>query len=157
MISYTKQTNEQIPFRSFQTISPYASQSARLDDDGDFRTMRTTMVQITTLNNVKDFLRSLNVKYSNVEIFFVSVPPSLTSTPANQIVLESATATFHCNATGNPAPKIRWIRDGKTVGEEPTLSFETNRNNSGKYWCLAETVMFSTVNASANLDVQCKC
>ena len=43
------------------------------------------------------------------------------------------------------------------MGEEPTLSFETNRNNSGKYWCLAENGLFSTVNASANLDVQCKC
>ena len=95
--------------------------------------------------------------YSNVEIFFVSVPPSLTSTPADQTVLESATATFHCNATGNPAPKIRWIRDGKTVAQEATLSFKTNRNDSGKYWCLAENELFLTVNASANLDVQCKC
>ena len=37
-----------------------------------------------------------------------------------------------------------------------TLSFETNRNQSGKYWCSAENGLNSTVNASAILDVQCK-
>ena len=110
------------------------------------------MVKTTALNNLQDFLPRI-VKSK----FFVSVPPSLTLTPADQTVLESATATFHCNATGNPAPKIRWIRDGETVGQEATLSFETNRNNSGKYWCLAEDGFVLTVNASANLDVQCKC
>jgi len=88
--------------------------------------------------------------------FFVSVAPSLITTPADQTVLESATATFHCNASGNPAPKITWIKDGETVGQGDTLMFETNRNHSGKYWCSAENGLNSTVNASANLDVKCK-
>ena len=119
--------------------------------------MKTAVIEIIALNNAKDFLRSFNVKDINVEIFYVSDPPSLTSTPADRIVLESATATFHCNATGNPAPKITWTKDEKTVGQRDTLSFKTKRNDSGKYWCSAENGLFSTVNASANLDVQCKC
>ena len=89
-------------------------------------------------------------------MFFVSVAPSLITTPTDQTALESATATFYCNATGNPTPKITWIKDGKTVAKGNTLSFETNRTHSGKYWCLAENGLNSTVNASANLDVQCK-
>ena len=91
-----------------------------------------------------------------LKIFFVSVAPSLITTPADQTVLEPATATFHCNATGNPTPKITWIKDGKTMGQEETLIIEANRNHSGKYWCSAENGLNSTVNASANLDVQCK-
>lgn len=76
--------------------------------------------------------------------------------PTNQTVSEGATATFYCNATGNPPPKIRWIKDGKTVGEENTLSFVTNRNQSGKYWCRAENGFDATVKAIAYLNVQCK-
>ena len=88
--------------------------------------------------------------------FFVTVAPSLITTPADQTVIESDTATFYCNATGHPTPKITWIKDGKTVGEGNALSIETNRNHSGKYWCLAENGLNSTANASAILDVQCK-
>ena len=42
------------------------------------------------------------------------------------------------------------------MAEGNKLSFETIRNQSGNYWCLAENGLNSTVNASANLDVQCK-
>ena len=91
-----------------------------------------------------------------LEMLFVSDAPSLTTTPADQTVLESATATFHCNATGNPIPKITWIKDYNTVGQGETLVFEAKRNSSGKYWCSAENGLNSTVNASASLDVQRK-
>ena len=54
-------------------------------------------------------------------------------------------------------PKISWIKDGEAVASGDTLSFiNTNRNQSGKYWCLAENGLNLTVNASADLDVQCK-
>ena len=89
-------------------------------------------------------------------MFFVSVEPSLMTTPADQTVLESELATFHCNATGNPTPRITWIKDGKTMGKGNTMSFKANRTHSGKYWCSAENGLNSTANASANLDVQCK-
>ena len=39
---------------------------------------------------------------------------------------------------------------------ETALSFETNRNQSGKYWCLADNGLGVKINASALLDVQCK-
>jgi len=86
----------------------------------------------------------------------VSVAPSLIATPANQTVTESDKAIFHCDATGNPPPKITWINDGKIVGEGSTLSFDTKRNDSGKYWCLADNGLRPAANASATLDVQCK-
>ena len=81
---------------------------------------------------------------------------SLDMQPTNQTVIEGAMATFHCNATGNPTPKIRWIKDGKTVGEEDTLSFVTKRNDSGRYWCLADNGLNATVKAIAYLNVQCE-
>ena len=76
--------------------------------------------------------------------------------PTNQTVIEGAMATFHCNATGNPTPKIRWIKDGKTVGEEDALSFVTKKNDSGRYWCLADNGFNATVKAIAYLNVKCE-
>ncbi|XP_068714967.1 neuroglian-like isoform X2 [Montipora foliosa] len=93
----------------------------------------------------------------NIEISFsfnVQYLRTLDWKPSNQTVMEGAKATLHCNATGNPAPSVRWIKDGKTVGNEDLLSFVTKRNDSGKYWCLAENGLSSTVTAIAYLDVQ---
>lgn len=87
----------------------------------------------------------------------VAVSPSLTTRPSDKTVLEPANVTFHCNAIGNPMPKISWIKDGEPVASGDTLSIiNTKRNQSGKYWCLADNGLNLTANASADLDVQCK-
>ena len=87
----------------------------------------------------------------------VVVSASLTTRPSDKTVLEAANVTFHCNAIGNPVPKIRWIKDGEAVASGDTLRFiNTKRTQSGKYWCLAENGLNLTANASASLDVQCK-
>ena len=88
--------------------------------------------------------------------FFHLVEPSLITTPDDQTVIAGTKATFHCNASGNPSPTITWSKDGKTLTEGETLSFEANRNQSGEYWCSAENGLSVTVNDSAHLDVQCK-
>ena len=76
--------------------------------------------------------------------------------PSDQIVKESEDAILLCTATGNPAPKITWVKDGKTVAHGDTLSFSANRSHSGKYWCLAENGLGLPINTSTSVDVQCK-
>ena len=77
--------------------------------------------------------------------------------PSDQIVKESEDTVFLCTATGNPAPKITWMKDdGKTVAHGDSLSFSANRSLSGKYWCLAENGLGQAISTSASLDVQCK-
>lgn len=36
------------------------------------------------------------------------------------------------------------------------LIFEADRDDSGKYWCSADNGLSAAVNASGDLDVQCK-
>ena len=94
--------------------------------------------------------------YDTIFCNIFTVLPGITTRPTDQTILESSNATFHCSATGNPTPKITWIKDGKSVATGERLSFEANRNNSGKYWCSANNGLGVAVNASANLDVHCK-
>ena len=105
------------------------------------------------------------MKYRNILLYNVTEtyylplildPPSFIIKPKDQTVKESSETIFYCNTTGNPTPKITWIKDGKTVEEGDTLSFTADRNDSGKYWCSAENGLGLAINASANLDVQCK-
>ena len=70
--------------------------------------------------------------------------------------MEGAKVTFHCSATGNPAPTITWTKDGKNVESGEVLSFETNRNQSGEYVCSAGNGLNVNANASAFLDVLCE-
>lgn len=70
--------------------------------------------------------------------------------------MENEEVTLNCTASGNPTPTITWIKNGKTVTEGETLSFEAHRSQSGQYWCLAENGLEVSANASAYLDVQCK-
>ena len=83
-------------------------------------------------------------------------PPSFMMKPEDQTVKESHKTIFHCNATGNPMPKITWVKGGKDVDAGDTLSFIADRNQSGKYWCLADNGLGLVIKASASLDVQCK-
>lgn len=63
--------------------------------------------------------------------------PSIILKPEDKIVTEGKLLTFQCAAAGNPSPKITWTKDGITMVEGDTLSFKTNRTQSGKYWCSA--------------------
>ena len=91
-----------------------------------------------------------------ISLFTLLDSPSIILKPEDKIVTEGKLLTFQCAAAGNPSPKITWTKDGITMAEGDTLSFKTNRTQSGKYWCSAENGVKSAVNASANLDVQCK-
>ena len=101
-------------------------------------------------------LQSSLIAKNGLHICPLSDKPSLTTFPTDQTIIEDAIAAFHCVATGNPKPKVTWIKDGVTVHTGNTLSLQAKRDLSGKYWCSADNGVFTAVNASAYLDVQCK-
>ncbi|KAL9959653.1 hypothetical protein ACROYT_G032993 [Oculina patagonica] len=83
----------------------------------------------------------------------VNVPPRLITKPRNKTVIEHKSVTFHCNATGNPTPKITWTKDGKTVGTGSELTFVALRSDAGRYWCSADIGLNAGVKADAYLRV----
>lgn len=108
------------------------------------------------LLNYFDTSRLERTQFDSKRLHSVAVSPSLTTKPINETVLEMDIATFFCSATGNPTPKITWIKDGKTVGTGDIMSFMASRNYSGEYWCSADNGLSEAVTGSAYLDVQCK-
>jgi len=104
--------------------------------------------------NLKEVLYSIIILISHLLSLIVS--PRLSTKPSDRTVVENEEVTFTCAATGNPDPKITWIKNGKTVGLGNKLSFVTDRNHSGEYWCTADNGVDEAVNASAFLEVQCK-
>ena len=88
---------------------------------------------------------------------FVLVPPSFISVPSDQTVLEKDQVALFCSASGNPVANITWLKDGRTVGVGNDLRFEVTRDESGKYWCLADNGIETKIETTFLLDVQCKC
>lgn len=94
--------------------------------------------------------------YPNIIFLSYIDAPSLTAKPSNKTSIENQEVALYCAAIGNPTPNIKWIKDGKTVGNGDILKIKAKRSDSGKYWCTAENGLDVTVNTSAYLDVQCK-
>ncbi|XP_068685500.1 hemicentin-1-like [Montipora foliosa] len=72
-------------------------------------------------------------------------------------VLEGSSATLYCNATGNPAPSITWIRagTGKVVSRSGRLHIAViNRNESDVYECHAWNGIGNNDTESCTIDVQ---
>ena len=110
-----------------------------------------------SLESISDaFLSLYGISFMYYYTLFPVVTPTLTETPSKQTITEDSKATFHCTASGNPVPEIKWIKDDTVVGEGETLTFDAVRNRSGEYWCIADNGLIGTANASAYLDVQCK-
>lgn len=49
---------------------------------------------------------------------FLSAPPRFSRTPEDQIGVQGGVASFVCQATGDPQPKIVWNKKGKKVSNQ---------------------------------------
>ena len=87
--------------------------------------------------------------------------PSIVASPMSLIVNESATASFQCEAEGNPEPKVSWLKQNsnlpavKRVVPSPggLMITDVMPQDQGIYTCVARNIL-GEVTSSAALTVQ---
>ena len=90
--------------------------------------------------------------------------PSIVAVPMSMVVNASGTASFQCEAEGNPEPKITWLKQNNqfqpprgqtscTVTWCRLMLTDVTSQDEGRYTCVARNIL-GEVTSSATLSVQ---
>ena len=87
--------------------------------------------------------------------------PSIVAPPKSMVVNESGTASFQCEAKGNPEPKVTWLKqnsslpaDKRFVSSRAGLMItDVTSQDEGMYTCVARNIL-GEMTSSATLTVQ---
>ena len=103
---------------------------------------------------------------------FPPEPPEITEVVGPEVIV-GETAQLQCTAFGIPAPNISWEREGIVLMSEERISITEGRSNgntsysiltisnvvfsdNGRFTCVADNRVGSSVNSSLILRVLCK-
>jgi hypothetical protein len=87
---------------------------------------------------------------------FLSVPPAITTQPANVTVSAGSLATFSVLASGQPAPSYQWRKDGVPLAGATGTSFtlpSTQSSDAGGYSVIVSNSLGSVTSSTAALVV----
>ena len=87
--------------------------------------------------------------------------PSILAPPMSMVVNETGTASFQCEVTGNPEPKVTWLKqnsslvaDKRVVPSRGGLVItDVTSQDEGTYTCVARNIL-GEMTSSATLAVQ---
>ncbi|KAG7327264.1 hypothetical protein KOW79_008870 [Hemibagrus wyckioides] len=140
----------------------------RVIDDGDsrFELLSGGSLQIFNLTEEDGGMYSCLADNANNSVearaeLTVQVPPRFLKTPTNTYAHEAMDIVFECEATGSPAPTIKWVKNGDAVVPSDYFRILKEQNlqvqglvktDEGFYQCLAENEV-GNVQASAQLVI----
>ncbi|XP_004567617.2 neural cell adhesion molecule L1.1 isoform X2 [Maylandia zebra] len=87
-------------------------------------------------------------------------PPVLTEMPKSHTVFSLEDFNLACEATGNPAPIFRWLKDGELFGSETEGSGTLRGDNSsldmleGEYRCYASNSLGTAMTQTVKVNVE---
>ena len=87
--------------------------------------------------------------------------PSIVTSPMSLVVNESGTASFQCEAEGNPEPKVTWLKQNSSLPADKRIVSsrgglvitDVTSKDDGMYACVARNIL-GTVKSLAKLSVQ---
>ena len=102
--------------------------------------------------------------------FTLSVAPEISKNPKDATKKQGQEVIFSCSALGNPQPTFHWTKDGirMNVKDNPRFNVsstsvshsltikDVGQSDVGKYRCVAENSVDSSVSSAATLTVACK-
>ncbi|XP_060796902.1 neogenin 1a isoform X6 [Neoarius graeffei] len=136
------------------------------DGDGRFELLGGGSLQIFNLTKEDGGIYSCLADNANDSIevraeLTIQVPPQFRKTPSNTYAHEATDIVFECEATGSPAPTIKWVKNGDAVVPSDYFRILKEQNlqvqglvktDEGFYQCLAENEV-GNIQASAQLII----
>ncbi|XP_062868575.1 neogenin 1a [Trichomycterus rosablanca] len=134
------------------------------DSDGRFQLLGRGSLQIYNLTEEDAGIYSCLADNTNDSIeaqaeLTMQVPPQILKKPSNTYAHEATDIMFECEATGKPAPTVKWVKNGDAVVPSDYFRIVKEQNlqvqglmktDEGFYQCLAENEA-GNVQASAHL------
>ena len=113
-----------------------------------------------------DFLFICYLPFANKIDFKIADKPEITSHRKSVDIKEGGNVTFSCNSTANPLPTTSWTKDKSPITNDSRISYSVvnkvltimnvNRNDSGKYRCVASNKLGNDTSKATKLNVKCK-
>ncbi|KAL1482297.1 hypothetical protein MTO96_033887, partial [Rhipicephalus appendiculatus] len=92
--------------------------------------------------------------------------PRITEQPVDVVVRKHEPVTLRCSADGEPAPRIAWFHDGKSVRDSATrmvlpegqlfflqVQHSRREQDTGLYWCTATNALGTARSRNASVEL----